>query len=403
MDMPRNMMCIESIEVKNFKSLVDFKLDLDRFTCLIGLNGSGKSTVLQFIDFLGHLVGRGPEGIESWLEDRNWKSEDIRSTLANEKNVTFSVSLVSHENQECITWQGEFDTEQLYCVSELIKTTAATIEVNNGQFRVTLQNESKPVIKDIIFDYKGSILSGLARSILIAWNKSDVPYSPQSLKDFFLSISSPDLLSPELLRQPSIESEDSIGFGGESLSSFLHAIGAEKRDQLRAKLAEVYRQLIRLDTKRLSSNLRLMEIEESFDRKNVVTDARHINDGMLRLIAIFAELQTEHQFILFDEIENGINPELVEFLVDSFVQDSDHQTLVTTHSPLILNYLEDDIAKKSVMYLYKTPQGHTKSIPFFSIPTMAEKLKFMGPGVVYADTNLTELFDEIAEVTGEEV
>jgi AAA15 family ATPase/GTPase len=105
--------------------------------------------------------------------------------------------------------------------------------------------------------------------------------------------------------------------------------------------------------------------------------------------------------LLFDEIENGINPEFVEFLIDSFVEDRNHQIVVTTHSPLILNYLEDDIAKKSVMYLYKTEQGHTKSIPFFSIPSMAEKLKIMGPGEVYADTNLTELADEIVEVAGE--
>lgn len=42
-------------------SLVDFSLPmpphaLGRFVCLIGLNGAGKSTVLQALDFLGTLA-----------------------------------------------------------------------------------------------------------------------------------------------------------------------------------------------------------------------------------------------------------------------------------------------------------------------------------------------------------
>jgi predicted ATPase len=45
-------MRITTIHVENFKSLVDFDLDMANCACLIGLNGSGKSTVLQVIDFL---------------------------------------------------------------------------------------------------------------------------------------------------------------------------------------------------------------------------------------------------------------------------------------------------------------------------------------------------------------
>ena len=47
---------ISRLEVENFKSLVNFEMDLPKFSCLIGLNGAGKSTVLQFIDFLSQLM-----------------------------------------------------------------------------------------------------------------------------------------------------------------------------------------------------------------------------------------------------------------------------------------------------------------------------------------------------------
>ena len=58
---------IKMIEVNNFKSLVDFKLRLAKFSCLIGLNGVGKSTVLQFVDFLSQLV-RGE--MKEWLAEK---------------------------------------------------------------------------------------------------------------------------------------------------------------------------------------------------------------------------------------------------------------------------------------------------------------------------------------------
>ena len=114
-----------------------------------------------------------------------------------------------------------------------------------------------------------------------------------------------------------------------------------------------------------------------------------------------SRLQSDNRFLLFDEIENGINPELIEFVINMLVK-SQQQVLVTTHSPVILNYLEDADARQGVIYLYKTAMGFTESIPFFSIPSLKKKLEFMGPGEAFVDTNLTELAEEIAEVTSEE-
>ena len=42
---------VESIEIKNFKSVVDLKLELGSFNVLIGENGCGKSNILEAIAF----------------------------------------------------------------------------------------------------------------------------------------------------------------------------------------------------------------------------------------------------------------------------------------------------------------------------------------------------------------
>jgi AAA15 family ATPase/GTPase len=122
-----------------------------------------------------------------------------------------------------------------------------------------------------------------------------------------------------------------------------------------------------------------------------------MNDGFLRLIAVLAELTTDHSMVMFDEIENGINPELIDFLLDKLLK-ARQQVLVTTHSPMILNYLDDDTARRGVIYLYKTAKGQTRSIPFFSIGSVAEKLTVLGPGEAFVDTNLTDLANEIADM-----
>ena len=47
---------IKSIYVDNFKALNDFQMDFTPFTVIVGNNMSGKSTVLQLLDFMASLA-----------------------------------------------------------------------------------------------------------------------------------------------------------------------------------------------------------------------------------------------------------------------------------------------------------------------------------------------------------
>ena len=208
------------------------------------------------------------------------------------------------------------------------------------------------------------------------------------------------MLTPERLRQRTRDADGSLGHGGRNLSAFLYEIGASGQTELAKRLKKVYPQLRQIYAKSIRSGWKQLHTRESSAALKLWTEARHINDGMLRLLAILAEMPRT-RFVLFDEIENGINPEVVEFVIDILVK-AKQQVVVTTHSPMILNYLDDEQATKGVMYLYKTPQGYTKSIPFFSIPSLKKKLTVMGPGEAFVDTNLTELAEEIAGISKEE-
>lgn len=368
-----------NIKANNFKSLVDFSLPFSKFNCLVGLNGSGKSTVLQFVDFLSQQVSGD---IDEWLESRHWSARDLNSTLSKQLNIAFTVEL-SYAGKPVI-WKTSFNRTELNCTSEKITWDGETLlEVTHGRYSVPTENLQAP----ITFDYQGSILSQL--------KEKQLPKQLVQFKSFFTELNALDMLSPEMLRDQHAGGKN-LGVGGKMLSSFISNMSKEEKSNLVSTLKGLYPRLTKVEaTAQKSIGTVKLEIEEKFGDKTIKTEARHINDGLLRFMAIFAQLTKKQSALLLDEIENGVNPELIEKLVDSLVE-ANTQVIITTHSPMILNYMEDEVAKAGVVYLYKNDKGATQAIRLFDIPSMQRKLKFMGPGEAYEDTMLENLASEIA-------
>ena len=68
---------------------------------------------------------------------------------------------------------------------------------------------------------------------------------------------------------------------------------------------------------------------------------------------------------------------------------------MTTHSGLLLNYLPDEVAKKSVYFLYKDSNNYSKAKRFFDIDSMKDKLNVLGPGEAMGDTDLIQLSESL--------
>ena len=376
---------ITKFHIENFKSLWKFDLpagnrELGQFNCLIGLNGSGKTTVLQAFDFLAQLaVGN----VSAWLDQRGWKSIEITSSPRRTKVVTFHVSIADPGGQN-LSWQGWFNTTELRCTKEVIESNGTKLlEVVDGKYFAAGLSDYPEAVK---FVYQGSILSIL--------NLQNADPGIGFVRETLAGLKSLELLSPNLIRHRSRKTED-LGTGGDQLAGFLANLKLDQLDRLNKALREFYPHFVELDiSKRRGGwvDLKALEIEPGLVEVNL----GHINDGFLRMLAILAQAEGRHQILLFDEIENGINPELINKLI-SFLVGLKKQVFVTTHSPLILNYLPDEIAKKAVVFLYRDKLGRTRSTPFFEISEPARKLASLGPGEVFADTNLTNLAAQLAE------
>ncbi len=353
---------------------MDFDVKLSKFNCLIGMNGAGKSTVLQAIDFIAQLM----EGnVDDWLTRREWTAQELNCKFQSKNNIQLAVKYQTKNGDE-IVWVCSFNRHELLCSMEEIKMNGIEqFKVKSKQYRIGENSDT-----DIAFKYQGSILSQL--------RDSELPAPILEFRDAVRRIRSLELLSPNLLRKRARTTDVDIGPGGEKLSAFLHSVKGAKRDALIELLRSFYPNLQDYKVSSQKSGWKKLTIIEKFGDHKIETEARHINDGLLRILAILAQSSSNHSLILLDEIENGINPELVEKLVDNLVN-STQQILVTTHSPMILNYLEDAIARESVQFIYKNNNGETRARPFFSIPKIDEKLAYMGPGEAFVDTDLGAL------------
>lgn len=376
---------IESIYVTNFKSLGKVELKLGKFTCLIGMNGSGKSTVLQAVDFISQLmIGR----VDEWLEARGWSAADLNCKLRKELNVSVGVSFKTQAGKT-LTWLGVFNRSLLYCTAEGIDLDGEKI------LRVVSQKYSvaDQPYQSIAFTYQGSLLSAL--------KDSELTQELSELRSALQQIKSLELLSPQLLRKQARSTEKGIGAGGEKLSAYLDTLTDSKHTALVEQLRHFYPGLVDFKVSSLRSGWKKLSVVEQFSQQKLETDAAHLNDGLLRIMAVLTQAASERSLILLDEIENGINQEIIEALVDTLVA-SPHQLLVTTHSPLILNFLDDDVAREAVQFIYKAPLGETHIRPFFEIPRINDKLRTMGPGDALVDTDLRQLTAECLALDREE-
>lgn len=370
---------IRSMLIKGFKSLAEFEVNFDKFNCLIGLNGAGKTSVLQALDFASHVM-KG-DALE-WFERRNWKPQDISSKFSSRNNVLIWVSVVDESGGEFL-WRAAFNKTSMSCTREEVMDVSRGVvifELRSGHYKI----ENGERVK-VNFNYHGSILSTLKENV-IGRILSDV-------KNEISNVRSLELLSPHLMRNTFRDSSDDIGSGGEKLSSFLYSVKDEAKEYLIKSLRKFYPSVVDYRVVQERAGWKRLYLVEKFAGKQVETEAKHVNDGLLRVLAILAQSASDKSFLLFDEIENGVNPEVVERLVDVLVE-SGQQILVTTHSPLILNYLDDDVAKRSVRFVYRSREGGTKVYPFFKIPRIESKLEYMGAGEAFADTSLSSLTAE---------
>ena len=397
---------LKQVTIKGFKGITDLTLNLDKINVLIGINSSGKTTILQALDLLANCVFRD---VAEYLMDKKWKVSDIKSQISKKSILSYRSIFEFEENEKpfLLIWQIEYKLISATSVN-LIKESISKV---NGKWKKSYCNKDKQQQLDNkqipLYSYKDGIVnyesfpdqkiknpesefslslgsSGL-KIIDFAGNKEIC-----LLKDFLEHTANFETLAAENMRRSSRGTTDDIGIGGKQLATFIKQMNPQQKESYTKTVQSILSNMESIDavTKGTPGWVELF-LNEKFSSNKIKVKPYHISDGTLRILAFVALLKIKYNsgLLMLDEIENGLNPYITTKIVEllyKFTSQTRHQLLLTTHSSLML----DDFKPEDIIYVYRNNDGSIKAKKVFNTKKIKTFLDYMGPGEIWI--NLTE-------------
>lgn len=325
-------------------------IPLAPLTVLVGPNGAGKSTILQALDILGALV-RGT--ISEMLESHDWEYADLPHLRSATPTITIGVELAL--GASIVSWELTLGTRKHPGVAaEVVRARGR----DDASWRTLLERKGRHV--SVLHEPTGERISPPLLTLPQSWlatldanAKEDARLFPGllALKDWAENIHAFWSLSPSTLRAPSRGATDHVRSHGGDLASFLFRL---KRNRPRRfttfarRVARHYPRLVQIEPKSGQYGWKYLEITERWNGEKATFNARQVSDGLLRLMAVASipEWERPPSLVLLDEIENGLHPRLIGGIADLLAEVSTAtQVIVTTHSPITLNYVPPESAR----------------------------------------------------------
>jgi len=180
-----------------------------------------------------------------------------------------------------------------------------------------------------------------------------------------------------------------IGLMGENLSAYLHTLKTQDEPQFKA-VEKSLRSIIPSISGIKTDVNKFGEVELSVMEGECEMPARVVSEGTLRIIGLLALLGVRDApaVIGFEEPENGIQPRRISDIariLENSVIGGRTQMIVTTHSPLLPDYVEP-----SSLYMCQKVSGATEIKPFepgelFKQPSIDSALDDQEPAMSISD------------------
>jgi len=341
---------LKSLRLENFKSFKNAELSLGDLTVLVGTNASGKSNIRDAFRFLhgisrgysiAEIIGEkyGEGGVLQWRGIRGGTKE-ITYCGADSFAIAISFSIHDGDTEYDLGYYIKIkldnaapfpyiSLEKLTCTQKkhplfdansmsilLANSTSIRFYDNWESRHVDDLNKINIARSDLVSNYIPALFQ-LATGVKPQSISNDEDFNIPTTKKFCeLALNAiSDMrfleLSPDLMRLPSFAGQNTLGDRGENLSSVMLDIC---RDETRKAI--------------------LLDWLQSLTPM----------DANLGLLAALLGNQRS-RFYFFEEPENGIHPNRLSLLLQLMQQEvanSSMQIVITTHSPLLLNFLSSE-------------------------------------------------------------
>jgi len=372
---------IKSVHIKNFKSLVDLKLDLGTFNVLIGENGCGKSNILEGLAF-------GAAASADKLDYEFLGSRGIRVT-----NPEFMTSAFSNARKKK-SIEINFTTSERTYEFDLVNDSSnpkkwinrnkdiAFKEINRLMTSLFLEDDEKKR-KKALDELKedGEQLKAISEILKPFKNENDYKeffsnLYPKIIEKAFSSneISNFIIYSPEQSSLRKFEETTQIyplGIKGEGMFQYLKELAFDKKNK--KTLSDIRQNLMLLDwydsfelPENLLKNEFALKIKDKYLNPSLqFFDQRSTNEGFLYLLfysTLFIS-KTTPSFFAIDNLDSSFNPKLCMQLtknLSSLTKKQKEQVIVTTQNPAILDGLNLKDESQRLFVVSRNEMGHTR-------------------------------------------
>lgn len=384
------MLKLRKISIKRYKSIRNVTLNLgDDLSLLIGSNGTGKSSILQSLSFAQFFAAGSPE---AFFSERAWQVSDVLHRNLGSKATVFGMDIyLERASGDGVFWSFTWGAKTRKSQRETvwrIRNGSPESEIFSFSVKGGLRFNGEAVER---FPIKpsGSILSIIEFSD--DSDDSDASDLAQ-LKAWAQGIMSLELVQPSALRRRARVSVTDIGPRGELFSGFLASLDSERKARISARLDQFYA------TDGVSTKKRKAGWVEYKVRDRVAgldVDSDHVSDGVLRLLAFctLPEISESKSVILVDEIEDGIEPHLLPRLIDILKEDAGCQVIATSHSPVVVNQVD----QSNVYIVSRDEGGCAQAIKLSDMNLFSKNEEHFGAGEVWLAASLSSLHKQIAK------
>jgi energy-coupling factor transporter ATP-binding protein EcfA2 len=360
---------LKTIHIDSYKSIVNDRIELGRFNIFIGVNGCGKTNILEALATVGAergndltfdgLYSRGvriarPDLILSSFLDNSQKSSiDINLVLENDNGPEeYKCSLSPINLNDVYTKWVNLAEEELY--PGILLEYFNRITKNNPQISGTdLMDKANEMISQKGFRHDRSfddLLSEYAIFDLTTKSLRGISYAESKKTPLGINGEGLDLLIANFNSAERAQLNRCLTF-----FDWLGEIIADKDDKFK---------VMGLKPGRSISTLYFRD--KYMQKHNNIFSAENSNEGVLHVLfylALFISDKTPKLFAI-DNIETALNPRLCQILISELVKlakQTNKQVLITTHNPAILdglNLLDDE---QRLFEVYRDTEGKTKT------------------------------------------
>lgn len=386
------MAILEGIQIQNFRALKDITLGktlyereqqaLPRLVTVIGENGSGKSSLLDALGFLGDCLA---DGAEAACDKSHRGGFDKIRTKGAAEPIKFEVRYKETTTARPISYSlhiGCDDNGRAQVVYERLRQRRkgqthgqpfSFLELSNGDgyawsgtegFEPGTGTGDLPVVAEksqrIPVKMKDRQVLGIATLGTLA-NHERVAAFREFLTGWYLSY-----FVPELARKPNLAGADShLDRTGENLSRYLQFIERKNPSGFSQALSRISGKIpgvVGIKSRTESDRRLLLEfVTEGFSTPFFQQD---MSDGTLKMLAYLLLMEDPNPapLIGIEEPENGLHHQLLTALAQEFKEYAQMsrgpQLLVTTHAP---NFV-DALTPQEVWILDKGKDGYSKLV-----------------------------------------